>query len=77
MRDTPHQRAAVTLRDAELQEMETLLKIDEVARVARVSTRTVWRDIKRRKLQIESQQIVVRHRVRVRISVAKRYAMTK
>ena len=75
--------ADVLLRDPgpdvarEIAEAERVLKIAEVARMARVSVRTVWRDINAGTLVVERRPAGNRNRNRVKISVARHYAMTK
>ena len=61
----------------EIADAERVLKISEVARMARVSVRTVWRDIGEGRLEVERRPAGARNRNRVKISVARHYAMTK
>jgi len=56
---------------------ERLLKIPQVARMANVSERTVWNDIAAGRLSVQRQKLEHRHRNRVRLSEAKRYAIGK
>lgn len=60
--------------DAELERAERLLKISQVARMANVSERTIWNDIAKGALKVERKLIQTRHRVRVTIEEARRYA---
>lgn len=82
-RDGLLKQADALLRDRgpdtsrEIAEAERVLKISEVARMARVSVRTVWRDIDSGLLAVERRTSGKRNRNRVKISVARTYAMTK
>ena len=70
-------RALLAAADREIAETERVLKIAQVARMANVSPRTVWRDIKRGLLTVERQRIEKRHRIRVALSHAKSYARAR
>lgn len=69
-RMTPHQ--SIRQADAELERAERMLKIAQVARMANVSERTVWRDIRAGKLKI---RYPFPRRPRVPIEVARAYAL--
>lgn len=64
-------RDAIKRIDAELARSERLLKIAQVAILANVSERTVWRDIKQGRLKV---QYSVPGRPRVRLADARDYA---
>ena len=53
---------------------ERLLKVAQVARMAFLSERTVWRDIRAGRLQVVQMPLNHQRRTRVRLSEAKRYA---
>lgn len=57
--------------EAQIERAERLLKIAQVARMANVSERTVWRDIRAGKLQIKYPHP---HRPRVPVADARAYA---
>ena len=59
--------------DRELLACDRLLKVAQVARMANLSPRTVWRDISRGALAVDRRLVGKRHRTRIRLSAAKEY----
>lgn len=64
-------REILRAEDAELERAERMLKIAQVARMANVSERTVWRDIKAGHLVVVYQRP---RRPRIHIAIARAYA---
>ncbi len=67
------ERELLKQADAELERAERMLKIAQVARMANVSPRTVWRDITKGALKVERRLIHRRHRIRIECEEALRY----
>ena len=69
--DVVNHREVVRQADAEIERAERMLKIAQVARMANVSERTVWRDIRRGTLEV---RYPVPGRPRVPVEIARVYA---
>lgn len=72
---TQEARAAALQIEAEraTAQAEKMLTVCEVAGLADLSERTVWRDIKRGILPVERWRVGKRYRVRIQPSEARRY----